>query len=128
MSADSNVQTPVGVWAGEARFDGRTEGVTLSFAADGTVALQAATSAGRGRWVGGGAGRFTYHLSEEVRGPDGRTGRVAIDIDAELAGAEYRGVSTAKIYGPTGDLVRTVPGSITARRQAAEPAGWHTRK
>jgi hypothetical protein len=125
MSANLQGESPVGVWSGLAKYDGRIDQITVSFADDGTVALRTQVSAGRGNWVRSGPQRFTYHLKEELGPETAMTGSLDIDVEAEMDGAEYRGVSTAKISDRTGAVVRTIVAEVSASRQSTTPADWH---
>lgn len=123
--ADGPARTPVGVWAGSVRHDGRTDPYVISFAADGTIALRTPVTVGTGTWAAAEPGHFTYELTETFTPASGHAGWLQAHVEADLEGNTHTGVGTARIHTPDGTVVHTTTAESAGERIADQPAVWH---
>ncbi|MEU8589975.1 FAD-binding oxidoreductase [Streptomyces sp. NPDC048664] len=121
----TDMQSPVGVWTGHVRHDGRTDPYTISFAPDGTIALRTPVTVGTGTWTAGEEGRFTYQLTETFTPASGHAGWLQAHVEARMEGSAHSGVGTARIHTPDGVVVHTTTAESSGERVGDLPADWH---
>ncbi|GGN33720.1 hypothetical protein [Streptomyces fuscichromogenes] len=120
--------TPVGVWQGTVRHGAGTDGLSLSFHADGSVCL-AVTDApdggraeGRGSWRRLGPDMFSYLVTERLFDASGvLTGSVDIAQQAVQDAGTFDSSGISKIYDAQGGYVGSTAAEVSARRGGARP-------
>jgi hypothetical protein len=109
--------SPVGVWSGTARHDGRVDKFTISFAPDGSVALTTAISAGEGAWSGAGD-VFNFSVKEVFHNDAPLPGFVLFSIDAHWSDDRFRGFGSASVHNPDGSTVGSTFTEVEATRMS----------